>query len=346
MRPSVAVVTAAWCSAAAASMVPPDPSPVRRIRVCTYGGEGVCGQGGGAKTLAALRFLTPPDAGIEPSGCSCLARCDQGVAVQVGSGSVVGNVNGAREAAKLLKGLGVAAIDARLVSAFAAAARGEELMSDDRPTDALNAYNRAFGLATAAGLGMQWRSRPSSVLRVRQRMGGGRSAGTMGSGVSQQQVMWLADLMASRSRVFAALASQARPTPPPPSTLPTPVGRSLSVAYSPGSLHISLPARLIVTHTRPVSRARMRSRVYLGYISRRDGCEAASARSRTLSMPSSSPRHSLHSKRPSVISARARSMRPLRILRCAVATTTTTTISAAASIATTAPAPSPPQQHR
>ena len=226
MRPSVAaLVTTAWCSAAAASMVPPDPSPVRRIRVCTYGGEGLCGQGGGAKTLAALRFLTPPDAGIEPSGCSCLARCDQGVAVQIEAGSVVGNVNGAREAAKLLKGLGVTAIDARLVSAFAAAARGDELMADDRPTDALNAYNRAFGLASAAGLGMRWRSRPSSVLRVRQRMGVGRErsagapdSGTMGAGVSQHQVMWLADLMASRSRVFADLANQARPTPPPTST--------------------------------------------------------------------------------------------------------------------------------
>ena len=219
MRPAVValVTTASFAMTAAASS--PPPMAVRSIRVCTYGGEGVCSQGGGAQTLDALRFLAPPSAGIQPNACSCLARCDQGVAIQLDSGEVVENVNGAREAAKLLRGLG-ACVDARLVDAFNAATRGDELMSDERPTEALRVYNRAFGLASAAGLGMRWRSRPSSVLRVRQRVAPGRprAAGTPGSGtqtegVSLPQVMWLAGLMCSRSRVFAALASQVRADP-------------------------------------------------------------------------------------------------------------------------------------
>lgn len=140
-----------------------------RIRVCTSGGEGVCSSGAGASTLAALRFLAPRE-GVELTGCSCLAQCDRGVVLQLqDSGEFVHRVNDAAAAAAVIRRAGFP-VDNRLVDAFTSAALGDELAAAGKLTDALNAYNGAFGLSVAAGIGMQWRSLPSSVLRLRQRL--------------------------------------------------------------------------------------------------------------------------------------------------------------------------------
>ena len=162
----------------AAAVAPP---PVR-IRVCTYGGEGACSGGLGRQTLAALRFLAPAADGwcapplaqrFEFTGCGCLARCDRGVVLQrQDTGEYVEHVNDVRAAASLLRSMNVQ-VDARLIDAYAAKQKGDEVFADGKPTQALNAYNRAFGLAAAAGLGVRWRSRPSSVLRARARAGSG-----------------------------------------------------------------------------------------------------------------------------------------------------------------------------
>eukprot|EP00966_Prymnesium_polylepis_P229525 5311162-Prymnesium_polylepis.1 len=147
------------CSAAA-------PEPAQKLRVCTFGGDGVCSNGLGEQTLSTLQFLAPLS-GLAVTSCSCLARCDRGVAVQeVSSGQFGERVNDPRSCARLLKRLGYK-VDQRLPEAFEEVLRGDALANEAREPEALQAYNTAFGLATDAGLGIRWRSRPSSVVRVR-----------------------------------------------------------------------------------------------------------------------------------------------------------------------------------
>ncbi len=124
-------------------------------------------------------------------------------------------VNDARRAASLLRSLGHS-VDPRLVTAFSAALRADELVAAGRPADALNGYNRAFGLAAASGLGVRWRSRPSSVLRVRQAQAAASTSAALTprrgrplSTATPTQVRWLSMLMVSRSRTFSKLAATA-----------------------------------------------------------------------------------------------------------------------------------------
>jgi len=171
-----------------------------RIRVCVSGGEGLCSAGAGASTLAALRFLAPRQ-GVELAGCSCLAQCDRGVVLQLqDSGEFVPRVNDAIAAAAVLRRAGMV-VDARLADAFVAAKRGDELAAAGRPPEALKEYNRAFDLSVRAGLGVQWRSLPSSVLRVQQLW-------SQDAISTPEQVAWLAQLMVARSRTFSVLSKQ------------------------------------------------------------------------------------------------------------------------------------------
>ncbi|EOD17270.1 hypothetical protein EMIHUDRAFT_470296, partial [Emiliania huxleyi CCMP1516] len=177
----------------------PSPAPVR-IRVCTMGGEGMCSVGAGDSTLAALRFLAPRD-GVVLNGCSCLARCDRGVVLQLtNTGEFVERVNDAASAADVLRRAG-AEVDPRLIEAYGTGERGSEHDEEGRLTEALDAYGRAVRLALAAGLGPQWRSLPSSVLRVRERRG---RAGAP----TAEQAAWLVQLLVRRSRVYTGLSGQ------------------------------------------------------------------------------------------------------------------------------------------
>ena len=190
-----------------------------RLRVCTFGGEGACSGGAGERTLDALRLLSPPSCAAV--GCSCLARCDRGVALQIeGSGEVVDEVNGGEACAALLRRLGMR-VDEQLLKALALSERGDAQLEAGRPEAAVAAYRRAFSLATSAGLGVRWRSAPSSVLRVRERApeiwaAPARAAAAMArprgvdtsAAPSAAQRRWLGGLMVRRSRAFAAVAAQ------------------------------------------------------------------------------------------------------------------------------------------
>ena len=183
------------------------------IRVCTFGGEGRCSNGAGEVTVAALRFLVP-ESGFEITSCSCLARCDRGPVAQLRTdGSVEEELDDARACARWLRRLGVS-VDVRLRDAFDAGRRGADLEATGKMTEALNAYNRAFSLATAAGLGVKWRSRPSSVLRVQLAASafGDAGGGTLEAArATPAQLAWLGLLMVSRSRVFSSLSAQRWP---------------------------------------------------------------------------------------------------------------------------------------
>uniref|UniRef100_A0A6V2WXP3 Uncharacterized protein n=1 Tax=Emiliania huxleyi TaxID=2903 RepID=A0A6V2WXP3_EMIHU len=164
------------------------------------GGEGMCSVGAGDSTLAALRFLAPRD-GVVLNGCSCLARCDRGVVLQLtNTGEFVERVNDAASAADVLRRAG-AEVDPRLIEAYGTGERGSEHDEEGRLTEALDAYGRAVRLALAAGLGPQWRSLPSSVLRVRERRG---RAGAP----TAEQAAWLVQLLVRRSRVYTGLSGQ------------------------------------------------------------------------------------------------------------------------------------------
>lgn len=164
------------------------------------GGEGMCSVGAGDSTLAALRFLAPRD-GVVLNGCSCLARCDRGVVLQLtNTGEFVERVNDAASAADVLRRAG-AEVDPRLIEAYGTGERGSEYDEEGRLTEALDAYGRAVRLALAAGLGPQWRSLPSSVLRVRERRG---RAGAP----TAEQAAWLVQLLVRRSRVYTGLSGQ------------------------------------------------------------------------------------------------------------------------------------------
>ena len=188
------------------------------IRVCTFGGEGRCSGGDGEAAVAALRFLSP-ETGFEITSCSCLARCDRGVVAQLrNDGTIEEQLNDAKACSRWLRRLGVS-VDVRLRDAFEEQRRGADFEQAGRMTDALEAYGRAFGLATAAGLGVKWRSRPSSMLRV-QLGGSSAVASTTGAALgyeaktpraSRAQLAWLASLMVARSRVFTALSAQRWP---------------------------------------------------------------------------------------------------------------------------------------
>ncbi|KAL1507652.1 hypothetical protein AB1Y20_007269 [Prymnesium parvum] len=176
---------------------PPDPPA---LRVCTHGSDGPCGGGRGELTLAALRFLSPPGAPLARES-SCLARCDRGVAVQLApSGEVAERVNDARACAALLAALGHA-VDERLPAAFDETSRADALAAQARAPEALLAYNRAIDLATSAGVGLRWRSRPSSVLRARLSAEAPRR-------LTSAQVRWLASVLLKRSSVYSRLGAQ------------------------------------------------------------------------------------------------------------------------------------------
>ena len=131
-----------------------------RLRVCTFGGEGACSGGAGERTLDALRLLSPPSCAAV--GCSCLARCDRGVALQIeGSGEVVDEVNGGEACAALLRRLGMR-VDEQLLKALALSERGDAQLEAGRPEAAVAAYRRAFSLATSAGLAPE----PYDVVRL------------------------------------------------------------------------------------------------------------------------------------------------------------------------------------
>jgi hypothetical protein len=193
LRRVAALALSLTCAAAGAT---------HRIRVCTSGGEGLCSSGAGLSTLAALRFLSPGDE-FELKGCSCLAQCDRGVVLQLqDSGEYVQRVNDAAAAADVLRRFGVT-VDARLADAFGLAKRADENLASGRHVDALKGYNRAFTLSVRAGLAVQWRSLPTSVLRAQQhRREQQRPA------VTRARAAWLTQLMVSRSRTFSALSQQ------------------------------------------------------------------------------------------------------------------------------------------
>ena len=185
------------------------------IRVCTFGGEGRCSGGGGEAAVAALRFLSP-ETGFEITSCSCLARCDRGVVAQLrNDGSIEEELNDAKACSRWLRRLGVP-VDVRLRDAFEEQRTGAEFEQAGEMVKALEAYNRAFGLATAGGLGVKWRSRPSSVLKAQPGASSGLPSTTNAyeaerPQASRAQLAWLSSLMVARSRVFTVLSGQKWP---------------------------------------------------------------------------------------------------------------------------------------
>ena len=214
-----------WRIAHPAGLLPLGTAPPRRyaamcdspigIRVCTFGGEGRCSGGDGEAAVAALRFLSP-ETGFEITSCSCLARCDRGVVAQLrNDGTIEEGLNDAKACSRWLRRLGVS-VDARLRDAFDEQRAGADFEQAGEMVKALEAYNRAFGLATAAGLGVKWRSRPSPVLKAQP----GESSRLPSTSnayeaetpkASQAQLAWLSSLMVARSRVFSFLAGQKWP---------------------------------------------------------------------------------------------------------------------------------------
>ena len=183
------------------------------IRVCTYGGEGRCSGGDGEAAVAALRFLSP-ETGFEITSCSCLARCDRGVVAQNrNDGTFEEGLNDAKACSRWLRRLGVST-DARLRDAFDQQRAGAEFEEAGEMVKALEAYNRAFGLAAAAGLGDKWRSRPSPVLKASESAGLRSTSNAYEAETpkaSPAQLAWLSSLMVARSRVFSFLAGQKWP---------------------------------------------------------------------------------------------------------------------------------------
>ena len=96
---------------AAACAVPPRTPAV--LRVCTFGGEGKCSRGLGDLSHDTLAFLSPLD-GPAVVSCSCLARCDRGVAVKLPDGEIDTGINGPQKCAALLRTMGHS-VDQRLV---------------------------------------------------------------------------------------------------------------------------------------------------------------------------------------------------------------------------------------
>ena len=76
-------------------------------------------------------------------GCSCLARCDRGVAVQLPSGAIDERVNGPRACAALLRSRFNCTIDQRLVEAYAPSERGDELVGEGRDLEAQSQEKRS-----------------------------------------------------------------------------------------------------------------------------------------------------------------------------------------------------------
>ena len=223
---------------------PPEPHAEQQpFRVCTFGGQGSCSGGEGKYTLDALRFLMPED-GPGCVSCSCLARCDRGVAVRRPDDEIDEEVNGAAGAAKLLQDLGYS-IDRRLTSAHDAARRGDELVAAGRDDDALNAYKRAFSLAIASGIGLEAASGRSERTTSRNApwwQGGGKSGkgkdrtlvlepgaiyirgeprgsgGALGgryssTSATKDQLRWLVRVLTRRSRVYSKLATPTAAAP-------------------------------------------------------------------------------------------------------------------------------------
>ena len=208
MRPVCPRSAVVLATRAVALMCAIDPS---RLRVCTFGGEGACSGGAGDATLAALQFLAPADGTPTIVGCSCLARCDRGVAVQLNSEPIEEQVNGPERCAALLRRIGCE-VDARLAEAFGAAQRGDQLVEEGKAPEALQAYNQAFNLAADAGIGIKWRSKPSSVVRVRVAAKGallepGKEGGMEG-GMEGKSVLALIQQLAAEDKEGSAEGAQ------------------------------------------------------------------------------------------------------------------------------------------
>lgn len=186
------------------------------LKVCTFGGQGACSIDGlgvrfalesrclfpvisplfvadswaiahhfpyQKKTAATLRFLSPPD-GPPIVECSCLARCDRGAAVGKPGGMIEERVNGAPACAALLRAMGYT-VDQRLSDAYAATERAEELVAAGSAAGAMDAYESAFNLAVAAGLGDEVNASETTTVERRR---------------------WLAGMVTKRSRLHSELA--------------------------------------------------------------------------------------------------------------------------------------------
>ena len=251
------------------------------IRVCTFGGEGRCSGGGGEAAVAALRFLSP-ETGFEITSCSCLARCDRGVVAQLrNDGTIEEELNDAKACSRWLRRLGTP-VDVRLEDAFEEQRTGAGFEQAGEMVKALEAYNRAFGLATAAGLGAKWRSRPSSVLKQGRRLSRASSRGPSSARgklanayeargknayeaetpqASQAQLAWLSSLMVARSRVFTFLSGQKWPKAQPRlgltlAPIPAP---TLTPALAPTLTPALAPTPTLVVTRRSGARWRTRS---------------------------------------------------------------------------------------
>lgn len=190
------------------------------LRVCTYGGCGACSCGDGEVTLDALRFLTPYG-GPKAVSSSCLARCDQAVAVMLPSGEIAEHVTGPAASAKLLQDLGFS-VDKSLASAYASAQEADRLGAEGRNMEALTWYKRAFSLAIS-GFGLKDRSKYSPIIRlfygseanlVRDDLGSpGRgeqvvaaAARAAAESVTPAQFCWFARALIRRSRLYSKMA--------------------------------------------------------------------------------------------------------------------------------------------
>jgi len=192
------------------------PQTEEPLRVCTRGGEGCCSGPTGLATLQTLRFLTPVG-GPTVVGCSCLARCDRGVAVRRPTGEIDERINSPAACASLLRSLGCT-VDQQLAKAYAAAQRGDELVSAGREAEAIPAYQRAFKLSVELGLGLEWRKRTASAARLRAASeqpieepsgasSSDRSRARAGAqDVTLTQLRWLSSVLLRRSRVHASLS--------------------------------------------------------------------------------------------------------------------------------------------
>ena len=124
-----------------------------------------------------LRLWSPPSCAAV--GCSCLARCDRGVALQIeGSGEVVDEVNGGEACAALLRRLGMR-VDEQLLKALAqrsAATRSSRRGGRRRRSPRTAAPSRSRRAPASASAGARRRRRCSACASARRRSGRRRRA--------------------------------------------------------------------------------------------------------------------------------------------------------------------------
>ena len=202
---SKVVAMFAWALTAGAA---PNAANRPAFRVCVE-----CVQG--PTTLRALRFMMPRD-GPAVHACSCLARCDRGVAVQCPTGNIETLVNGPPVCANILRDIDQI-VDQRLPTAYSAATRGTELAVAGREPEAIVAYNRAFSLSVAAGLGLSpdaccaWPIEVPAARPIAAPVGalqGDKRTRSVARLATCQQKVWLARVLLERSRVYSRLARQ------------------------------------------------------------------------------------------------------------------------------------------